>query len=495
MAVPSLPVIAKYAVLAFTLLRIVLANQTELIPEEAYYWTYSQHPALSYFDHPPMVAWMIWLGTALFGNTELGVRAMAIAMWPVSAWLLHQTGRLWFGEETAVRAVLLFCLAPIFVMLGFLVTPDAPLIFFWLLTLYGISQALHTERSAYWLLAGLGLGCAMLSKYTAVTLAGSLLLFLLLSAKHRHWLLRIEPYLALLLAFLVFSPVLVWNAQHNWASLLFQSTRTVVVGRNPLHEASRFWIYQVLALTPLLLALYFSAMVPAIKRGWLRREDPWNFAMSFALPLFGIFVLASFKNQGHVNWTAPAYLSWSLAVAAYYPELKTRLQGYRPGVWPWLAGLGFACCLGLVAIGHVGLAWGLPPAMKMTNVGAWKELALALDKARDDLSQSTGKAAFIIGADKLNLAASTGFYLQDTQDTINDYAFGAPGIGYRYWTDLKQFEGRPAIVVLPKLGEFPLSLLNNFFTKVEDPVLIEVAGRGSQTRKVYWLKAYGYTPR
>lgn len=492
---PSLPNLAKYAVLAWTVFRLVMASQTELIPEEAYYWTYSQHPALSYFDHPPMVAWMIWLGTALFGDTEWGVRAVAIALWPASAWLLFLTGRLWFGEDTAARAVLLFCLSPIFVGLGFVVTPDVPLIFFWLLTLYAISQALHGGHGLYWLLAGLGLGCAMLSKYTSVTLAGSLFLFLMLSDKHRHWLLRIEPWLGLLLAFVVFSPVLIWNVQHQWASFLFQSTRTVVVGRNPWHEASRFWIYQVLALTPILLGFYAYVLPESIRRGWLRREDPWNFAMSFALPLFTIFVLASFKNQGHINWTAPAYLSWSLAAAALYPGLKARLHSQRPVLASWLLGLGIALGVGTSAIGHIGLAWGLPSAFKMTNAGAWDELAQAVDKARDELSQSTGKPAFIIGADKLNLAATAGFYLHDTEDTVNDYALGAPGIGYRYWADLKRFEGRPAIVVLPKLDGFPLSLLNNVFAKVEEPVKVEVEGRGNQRRTAYWVKAYGYIPR
>ena len=492
---PSLSDFAKYAVLALTVFRIVLANQTELIPEEAYYWTYSQHPALSYFDHPPMVAWMIWLGTAVFGDTELGVRAVAIAIWPGSAWLLHQTGRLWFGEEAAARAVLLFCLAPIFVGVGFVVTPDAPLIFFWALTLYAISQALHTERSLYWMLAGLGLGCAMLSKYTAVTLAGSLFLFLMLSSKYRPWLLRVEPWRALALAFLVFSPVLIWNAQHQWVSLLFQSTRTVVVGRNPWHESSRFWIYQVMALTPILLGYYAYILPTAIKRGWQRREDHWNFSMSFALPLFTIFVFASFKNQGHVNWTAPVYLSWTLAAAAFYPELKARLQRYRPALWPWLMGLTITMSVSVITFGHAGLAWGLPTDLKLSNAGAWNALAQALDKARDGLTQETGKPAFIIGADKLTIAASTGFYLQDTQDIVNDYALGAPGIGYRYWADLKRFEGRPAIVVLPKLDAFPLPWLNKHFAKVEEPVRVEVNGRGNQKRTVYWVKAYGYVPQ
>jgi len=126
----SLPILAIGSVLLLTIIRLILAGKTELIPEESYYWTYSQHPALSYFDHPPMVAWMIALGTGVFGNTELGVRIATITLWPASAVLLFLTGSSWFGIKTASLAVLLFCLCPVFVGVGFIVTPDSPLVFF-----------------------------------------------------------------------------------------------------------------------------------------------------------------------------------------------------------------------------------------------------------------------------------------------------------------------------------------------------------------------------
>ena len=486
----SLPKLAIAAVLAWTLIHAWLAGQTELIPEEAYYWTYSQHPALSYFDHPPMVAWMIWLGTAVFGNTGLGVRSVAILLWPITAWLLFASGRLWFDSKVGALAVLLFCLSPIFVGLGFIVTPDAPLVFCWMLTVYAISQALHTGRAAFWLLAGFALGCALLSKYTAVMLGASLLVFLLFSAQYRRWLWRVEPWLGLGLALVVFSPVVVWNAQHEWASFLFQSTRTSAVRHDPLQEASQFWLYQVLALTPLLLAGYVYTLGPALRRGWLRREERWNFAMSFALPLFAVFVLASFKHKGHVNWTAPAYLAWSLAAAAIFLEIDA---ANKLGRWRnWLLGIGIAISLTISGIAHTSLAWGVPQALALTNAGGWQALAVEIGKARDELSRGSGKPAFIVGWDKLNIAAETGFYLQDTQDTLNDYALGASGIGYHYWADLQRLEGRPAVVVLNQIEIYSLLYLKLYFAQVGEPVPVEVQGRGRQTRKAYLVKCQGY---
>lgn len=486
---------AMASVLGVTLIHLWLAPRTELIPEEAYYWTYSQHPALSYFDHPPMVAWIIGLGTALFGNTELGVRAATIALWPGSALLLYHTGRLWFGIRAAALAVLLFCLTPVFVGIGLFVTPDAPLVFFWLLTLYALTQALHSSRSVYWWLAGLALGCAMLSKYTAVVLAASLVVFLCLSTRHRHWLWRSQPWLAALIALAVFSPVILWNAQHQWASFLFQSTRTVVENHDPRVEAGTFWLYQLGALTPLLLGFYVYAMLPAVRRGWLAREDRWNFAVSFALPLFFIFVLASFKNKGHINWTAPAYLSWSLAAAAIAIELDPVWACTRPVLRKFMLWGVVILCLGVNVVGQTSLTWGVPHNLAFKNAGGWRALADAVRKARQELSQKTGQQAFVIGGDKFSIAAELGFYLGEKADVVNDYALGGQGLGYRYWFDLQTLAGRPAITVVEqnKLGPYTLPQLRQFFTQSGDPQPLRVSSPEGQFRQSYLIEAQGYS--
>lgn len=492
----SLPHIAVGSVLALTLIRLWLVGQTELIPEEAYYWAYAQHPALGYFDHPPMVAWLIALGTILFGNTEWGVRFVAITLlWPGSAWLVFSVGRIWFGSQAAAVAVLLFCLSPIFVGIGLVMTPDAPLVFFWLLTLYAISQALHTGRSGFWWLAGIGFGCALLSKYTAVMLAVSLFLFLCLSSNYRRWLLRIEPWLALMIGIAVFSPVIIWNAQHQWASFLFQSTRTAVEQAKPFREAWAFWTYQFAALTPFLLALYFHTLVPAIRRGWIQREDRWSFSLSFALPLFTVFVLASFKNKGHVNWTAPAFLSWSFAAAAILLELRDAGQNHR-AVWYrsaiWIA---VTFCVGINAIQYSSLAWGLPRIFAFSNAGGWRGLADEVLIARGELAWNTGKQPFIIGIDKLNIAAEMGFYLKEPGDLVNNYALGTrQGLAYRYWVDLQKLKERPAIVIIPKNDLAPnlLALLQANFERVDEPVLLPADASQPQKREVYLVNCYGY---
>ena len=209
-------------------LRFVMAAVMNLSPQEAYYWNYSIHPDLSYLDHPPMVAWVIRAGTLLLGKSEIGVRIGGVALVVVSTWLISALGRLWFSRRAGLWAALLFQLIPAYFIYGVIITPDAPLICFWLLTIYLLSIAVLKDRPSAWYGAGAALGFAMLSKYTAVFLVPSALLFLIADRAHRKWLLRKEPYLAFFLSLVIFSPVILWNYQHQWVSFAFQFSRQLL---------------------------------------------------------------------------------------------------------------------------------------------------------------------------------------------------------------------------------------------------------------------------
>ena len=88
-------------------LRVIFAGSVELLPEETYYWSYSQHLDLSYLDHPPMVAWLIKIGTTLFGQTEFGVRFGALCCGAVASAFVYRLARNLFGSECALAALLL----------------------------------------------------------------------------------------------------------------------------------------------------------------------------------------------------------------------------------------------------------------------------------------------------------------------------------------------------------------------------------------------------
>jgi dolichol-phosphate mannosyltransferase len=472
-----------------TVLRLFLCGITELLPEETYYWTYAQHPSFGYFDHPPMVAWIIAAGTTLFGNTALGVRIVTFILWIISAGLLFLTGRMWFGRRIALMATLFFTLLPIYVGIGLIVTPDAPLVFFWVATLYMISKALHTNRGGYWLLAGVTFGGALLSKYYALLLAPSLLWFLLLSPKYRHWLRRPQPWLALPIALAVFSPVIIWNSQHHWASFLFQSSRTAGPSKNILRNVSLFWLVQLAMLTPPFFALFASTAVRGIRRGWQQHDDRWNFVASFSLPLFFLFAAASFKTEIHVNWTAPAFLTLLLGGAAVLlegiesPDLS-RAKRWRIGAWATIA----FCALAIV-FGHTSLAWGFPRFLAYTHAGGWQATAQQVDVMRAQIQNKTGQEPFVLGMEKYS-AAEMGFYLHQPYECVNTYALGAQGLGYRYWTDLEKFEGRSAVAVLAKPSDNSLDQLRSHFAHIGEPEYFQAPG--TRHRVLYFVDCTGY---
>ena len=497
----SWAVIAALTVL--TIAKFWFAAHAELLPEEAYYWTYLQHPALSYFDHPPMVAWVIGAGTWLWGDCELGVRFGTILLSLGSSLWLFMLARLWFGQICAYWAVLLFNLLPIFIVVGVVAFPDGPLVFFWLLTLFAVSKGLgvgapkshanwRTGATRYWLLAGLAFGGALLSKYTAVMLAASLGFFLLISRAHRQWLRRPQLWLAGVVALLVFSPVIIWNAQHEWASFLFQSTRRMAQRPEGLMNALVFWLAQLVILGPIPFALLGLTACRGVYRGWRKHEERWCFILAFFLPLFAVFVLASFKTEVHLNWTAPAFLSLILGAAAIFHDgienhLRLRARYWRAGAW-------FVAAYGCAGVGLATLTMisGAPEAWSYAHVGGWRQLATVVNTSKAELERTTGRRAFVLGADKYNTAAELSFYTREPENHVNWFALGKTGLGFRYWTDLDQFEGRPAVAVLRKPDESTLSDLRAHFDRVDSPRRFDVPAIGGRVRTAWLLDCYGY---
>ncbi|HUP42512.1 MAG TPA: glycosyltransferase family 39 protein, partial [Thermoanaerobaculia bacterium] len=213
---------------AFSLARAALAPAFDLMPQCAYYFTYAEHPALSYYDHPPMIGWLLWLSAALFGKSTLAVRGAAFATTFATQLALWALARRVAGPEVAARSLALFTVGGVALLLSWIAVPDVPLLLFWALALLTLHRAIFDEPSAgvsrvAWLAGGALMGLAFLSKYTALFLPGGLLLFLLLSREHRRHLRTPWPWAALAVAQLVSLPVYVWNARHGFASFSYQT--------------------------------------------------------------------------------------------------------------------------------------------------------------------------------------------------------------------------------------------------------------------------------
>jgi 4-amino-4-deoxy-L-arabinose transferase-like glycosyltransferase len=281
----SRPVVLTIA--ALIVLRVVAGAVLPLSADEAYYWLWSKHLAAGYYDHPPMIAWLIRAGTLAFGDTAFGVRVMPLLLSVASSWFVWRVG----GE----RACLLFNLMLMVAVETMAATPDAPLIAASCAFLFCLTKV--DEDPRWWLAVGAAGGLALLSKYTAFFLGAGALAWIVFAA--RRWLVSPWPYLGAALALLIFAPNIWWNAAHRWETFAFQFGR---VGAG--HLTSRF-VFEFLG-AQLLLAS------PFILLAGMRTRD--RLLVWLMLPAIAYFAAHSLYDRVQGNW--PCFLYPMLAVAA-----------------------------------------------------------------------------------------------------------------------------------------------------------------------------------
>jgi len=439
---------------AAVVLRIAAMIWVPLIPEEAYYWMYSQHAELSYYDHPPMVAWVIKSGTTLFGNTEFGVRSVGHMLMLASSVVIYRIGRTWFGRTEGLLAALALQILPLYFCTGFIATMDSPLVFFWLVCMLGVTHALKNNSPVGWYVAGFGLGGAMLSKYTGVALGGGALAMVVLHRPWRRHLWSVHPYLAVLLAGAMFSPVVIWNAHHDWASFRFQFIDRFEGHTLNLRDPAVFIFFQLLVLTPVVFALLL--LLPGYLARRLRRimVPRWLFSLAFSLPMLLVMVQKSFHSEVHINWTLPLFLSLLPALARLsrvrLRQARRRLA-FRPAApLLWTANI----CLVINILTGFYLLFVQPRTGWLQAFGPWRELAAMVETLEDEVAATTGQEPLIIAEGKYRLASVLAFYRTPLESdsrasdyTSSEWMISGEGLGYEYWMSRKDWVGRTCVVV------------------------------------------------
>ncbi|WKA31900.1 glycosyltransferase family 39 protein [Bradyrhizobium roseum] len=254
-------------------MRLVYAGVLDLRTDEAYYWTWSKESALAFLDHPPGIAWLIRLGTAIFGDTRIGVRFGGIVAMLVTQLLLADiVRRVTHDARAVVFAVLLPEAALYYGLLMAKVAPDTAMIPCAVAMLWSLVRLHKSGNPRWWLAAGLFAGLAMLSKFTAIMLMPAVLAFVLVPDWRRRWLLSPWPWLAALLAVIVFLPVLIWNAEHDWASFRFQFVRAVATHPFSFRTVGEFIGLQFGLVGFVLLPVVLSGVTLTAWRGYRTRE-------------------------------------------------------------------------------------------------------------------------------------------------------------------------------------------------------------------------------
>ncbi|HXI04759.1 MAG: glycosyltransferase family 39 protein [Bradyrhizobium sp.] len=297
-----------------TLMRIVYASVLDLRTDEAYYWTWSKESALSFLDHPPMIAWFIRFGTAIFGDTTLGVRFGGIVAMLVMQLLLADIVRRVTRDCRAVIFALLMPEAALYYgLLMAKVAPDTALIPFAVAMLWSLVRLNESGDGRWWLAAGLFAGLAMLSKFTAIMLLPAVAAFMLVPNWRGRWLRSRYPWSAMLVAALMFSPVVIWNYQHDWASFRFQLVRAVATHPLSFRTVGEFFGLQFGLVGFVLLPVVISGVALTAWRGYRDREPVAILLSTAVIVPFCYFLWKSLTLRVGDTW--PMFL-WPAGFAA-----------------------------------------------------------------------------------------------------------------------------------------------------------------------------------
>ncbi len=410
--------------------RLVLALGTDVYFDEAYYWQWGRHLDWGYYDHPPLVAWLI---------AALGIRLSALLCGAGTIAAVWGLARDVYGERSAAwRAAALWSVVPAGIVAGVWATPDTPLLLCWALALW----ALYRER---WVLAGLACGLALLSKYPAVLLA---LAFVATAVRTRR--LPAGAWVTAGLGALLFLPVVLWNARHDWVGFAFQ-LKHGLGGTGGWRTFGEFLAGQFALGGAVLLPLTLVYVFRGPREQFLLRA-----AALAPLLLFGY---AALRTRGEANWPAAAYLSACVGIA-----------GMRPG---WFRAAAFANLAVVLAVGsHL-----LFPVLRfqrdvlLARTHGWAELA-QLGETDQLFPGLTREDLAVVYAPSYQLASEVAYYARLPVDT----AGGARRSQYDLWPKPPVAPGQDALWLSE--GREPPEELVARFSSVEGPVVLPADYRG-----------------
>jgi 4-amino-4-deoxy-L-arabinose transferase-like glycosyltransferase len=336
---PAVAGLAGFALL-FTACHLYFAARIGLTNDEAYYRLWAMHPALSYFDHPPMVAWMVATGRWLAGDTPLGIRFGAAILYVVAGLALFRTASLLYGTKLAIASCWIALAMPLLAVGGIIASPDAPSVLFWNLTVWAVAEFWRSQNPRWWLAVGVFAGCGLLSKYTNLFLGASILIWLTAVPGNAKSLRLPQFWLGGLIAAALFMPVVIWNYHHDWASFAMQFGRVT-------ESSARFGHFEFLMIgtylglaSPVVASLAIAGLAGTARAAYAQRRSQDVLLCSVILPALAYFLIHALHARVHFNWMAPIYPFLAIS-AAWGLDLYVPKQWRRRSVFLGALGVGF----------------------------------------------------------------------------------------------------------------------------------------------------------
>lgn len=406
------------------------AGRIELTEDEAYQWCWSRHLDLSYYSKPPMIAYIQFLGTYLWGNTMFGVRFFSPVITAILSVLVLRFMAREYNARAAVTLLAILSSVLLTAAGGVLMTIDPLSVLFWMAALIAGWRACQEEgTTGQWLWVGLWMGLGFLSKYTNLFQWLCWAVFFALWPPARKHLRRPGPYLALLINAVCALPVLIWNAHHGWV--------TVQHVANDGGRLDKPWEYKRIATYigeffgsefGLLNPVFFVGMIWAAVAFWRGRKKaaasgqaqyPFQlFLFSMGAPLFLFYSLLTLHSRVLQNWIVPSVVPLFCLMILYFGD---RWDVLGKKLKPWL-GIGIGLGLFLVIVSHETdllakmVCRPLPAGMDvLRRARGWEEAAAEVGKLQAKLEAEEGKPVFIIG-DHYGTTGLLSFYMPEAKE-------------------------------------------------------------------------------
>lgn len=491
-----------------TLIRTSIIGCIGLTVDEAHYWVYSKFLDLSYYDHPPVIGYLIKIFTDIFGTNEFAVRFPSVLIFIFSSWIIFLATRKIFEEKVAFITIVLLNILPVFSFLGAVVTiPDSPLSLFWSLSFYIFILIIQNNKKYYWYLLGFIIGFGLLSKYTAILIFPSIILFLICSKEHRFWLKQKEIYISMIIAFLCFIPVILWNLQNNWASFGFQLQHGF--GKTlPDFSATLFFRSigaQAGYVSPFLFLFYCYAVYKSIKEYYVSKQINILFVISFSLPTLVFFNSIATFNEILPHWPAMGYLILTIYIAyltiKFWNNLKFRKFMYIACSFALLMNI-------LVPVQAIFKPLSVEPFLKLASqntidkhgipqsevidvtndLRGWDELSAKINEIYSKYPQDNKPFVF---THKSYLASQIYFCIPD----IRVYCLSGKIDAYDLWQrNLKSLNGKDGLFVTSNMFTFDEYATVYPFEKFEEQIEVPVYKNGKVIKKFWIVVCKNFSP-
>lgn len=454
------------------LFRLFMSLYLDLAPDEAYYWEFARQIDFSYYDHPPMVGWMIALFRLLPSDGQLYVRLPAIISTLLLTWFVFLIGKDYFKScRVGFWAAFILSFTPAGIALGFITTPDTPLSLAWAFTAYAFLRALNDKRDRWWIGTGLGLAFGALGKYNMILFVPAVAFTILGFKRYRHLVFTRRYWLMVLIAIAGTLPILYWNMTHDWISFKFQFAHGLKENsRTAVHNFGEFIGGQLgtigLTLMPMLLFLSF-------KEAWIayKKDQETRFFLAWlVVPGVLLFSYSGIQTKVEANWPQISYITAFLFVSEWICQKKS--SNFRHYLI-----LGPNVLLVLLVVFHtLSMALPLPKNADISRrMYGWREMGELIR----EVDKQTGHKAVFMGQGSA-LTTLVGFYGGiDSDRLVEAYLSGNYKV---WWKDRNLVQGSDLIFVdTDDYSEW--ERLGSFFAESERE-LHEIKVRGKTIRSI-----------